>query len=259
MLNEPIPAPGSGLTQDELKAWWAELGENHYNHQIGDNINNIPAGPPRPGWDPCDVFAPRVHAMLERHVRGRRKALLANLRGFPPNGTADEVWNHGVGQYTAKYQAVPGRGERSVRIELEMVCNTGANLNDQDKKPRINKYEYILVYGMNGEVDESQTALADWIGLGGEAIWAPLNVMEVVSSRWQGHNPMVTEANVRAVDLANGGTAFGRFAGSPPTFRPVGAYEAGRAPLFARGGGIFGGGDGIASQPRGRLFRLFGR
>ena len=36
LLNEPEPAPGSGLTKDELKALWAELGENHYNHKIGD-------------------------------------------------------------------------------------------------------------------------------------------------------------------------------------------------------------------------------
>src|SRR5262249_13506909 len=72
MLNEPRPAPGSGLTVDELKALWAELGENHYNHQIGDNVNNIPAGPPRPGLDPCDAFAPKSHSMLEKHMRGER-------------------------------------------------------------------------------------------------------------------------------------------------------------------------------------------
>ena len=47
LLNEPRPAPGTGMTQDELKALWAELGENHYNHRIGDYANEIPAGPPR--------------------------------------------------------------------------------------------------------------------------------------------------------------------------------------------------------------------
>ncbi len=45
LLNEPVPAPGSGLTKDELKALWAELGENHYNHRIGDYANEIPPGP----------------------------------------------------------------------------------------------------------------------------------------------------------------------------------------------------------------------
>ncbi|HEU5117294.1 MAG TPA: hypothetical protein VFT74_11575 [Isosphaeraceae bacterium] len=269
-FNEPMPAPGSGLTQDELKGLYAELGENHYNHQIGDNVNNVPAGPPRPGWDPTDSFVPRFHSVLETHIRGQRKALLANLRAFPPNGKPNEVWNHGVGKYVATYHAVPGRGERSVRIDLELTANTGSDLNHSDTKPRINSYSYILVYGLNGTVDESQTAMADWISVGKQAMFAPLNVMEVVSSRWQGHNPMVTEANVKAVDLANGGGFGGtRFAGTAPQFRPVSAYEGGRAPMFALGnnrGGFFGGGgvpddsyNNAGTPTRGRFFGIFGR
>lgn len=260
MLNEPIPAPGSGVTQDELKGLWAELGENHYNHQIGDNVNNVPAGPPRPGFDACDMYVPKFHQMLETHIRGNRKSLLSNMRGFPPNGQPNEVWNHGVGKYTAKYHAVPGRGERSVRVEMVTTANTGSNLNNQDPKPRVNKYEYIVVYGLDGNVDLMQSGLCDWISVGGDAIYAPLNVMEVVSSRWQGHNGQVTEANVRAIDLANGGGG-ARFAGTPPNFRPVYQYEAGR-PQFAFGGRLFGGGDDDASggAPRPtRRFRLFGR
>ncbi len=85
MLNEPQPAPGSGLTKDELKALWAELGENHLNHQIGDNVNNIPAGPPRPGYDETDAYVARFHAMLERHIRGERKV----PAGKPPRLPAD--------------------------------------------------------------------------------------------------------------------------------------------------------------------------
>jgi hypothetical protein len=233
-LNEPIPAPGSGLTKDELKALWAELGENHYNHQIGDFANEIPPGPPRPGFDACDRHVPRVHAMFERHLRGQQKALLCNLRAFPPRGTVSEVWNHGVGKYTAKLHAIPGRGERAVKIEMEIVGNSGSCLNGNDDKPRIVTYEYSLIYGLEGEVDENQQNGVDWISVGGEALFAPLNVLEVIQSRWGGHNPMVTEANVRALDLANGGGY--RFAGAPPQFRPVGNYEAGRAPFAALGG-----------------------
>ncbi len=76
-------------------------------------------------------------------------------------------------------------------------------------------YEYNLVYGLDGKVDETNPAAADWISVGGEALFAPLNVLQVVESRWQGHNPYVTEANVRALDLANGG-GIGRFASAPP-------------------------------------------
>ncbi len=258
LLNEPIPAPGSGLTQDELKALWAELGENHYNHRIGDYANEIPPGPPRPGPDETDWKAPRVHAMLETHIRGERKALLANLRAFPPRGLINEVWNHGVYKYIASYHAIPGRGPRAVRIVLELHANSGSMLNGQDDKDRVIYYEYSLVYGLDGRVDETNPYAADWIRVAGDGMFAPLNVLEVVESRWAGHNPHVTEANVRSLDLANGGGAWASFRRtSPPQFRTVNEYEAGRPPLVAGGMGDpigprgFGGG--------GFFRRIFGR
>ena len=113
LLNEPTPTPGSGITRDELKALWAELGENHYNHRIGDYATDIPPGPPRPGFDETDRFVPRFHQMLETHIRGQKQAVLGNLRAFPPRGTNNEVWNHGIGKFTAKYTTVPGKGERA--------------------------------------------------------------------------------------------------------------------------------------------------
>ncbi|HWE35019.1 MAG TPA: hypothetical protein VG406_00490 [Isosphaeraceae bacterium] len=257
MLNEPIPAPGSGFTADELKGMWAELGENHLNHKIGDYANNIPAGPPRPGFDPTDAFVARFHTMLEQHIRGRHQSLLGNLRAFPPNGTPDEVWNHGIGKYTAKFHAIPGRGERAVRLEVEVVGNAGANLNNGDNKPRLVKYEYSLVYGLNGQVDESNPMANDWIAVGGDGMYAPLNLLEVVDSRWQGHNPYVTEANVRSIDLANGGFGPRTVAGggTAPSFRPVRSYEAGRGPIFAFGNN--GNGPGGPGGPRRGLFGLF--
>jgi hypothetical protein len=256
LLNEPIPALGSGLTRDELKALWAELGENHYNHRIGDYANEIPPGPPRPGPDPTDSKAPRVHAMLETHIRGERKALLANLRAFPPRGTINEVWNHGVYHYIASYRAIPGRGPRAVRIDLELHANSGSMLNGQDDHDRVVKYAYNLVYGMDGRVDESNPYAADWISVGGEAQFAPLNVLEVAESRWGGHNPHVTEANVRSLDLANGGgSLYGRLAGAPPNFRSVAQYEAGRAPMLANGSG----GNNSTSRLGGLFRRTFFR
>jgi hypothetical protein len=232
LMNEPIPAPWTGMTRDELKALWAELGENHYNHRIGDYANDIPPGPPRPGSDPCDGKAPRVHAMLETHIRGEKKALLANLRAFPPRGTINEVWNHGVYMYTAKYNSIPGRGPRAVKISLELHANSGSCINGQDDKDRVIYYEYSLVYGLDGKIDESNPAAADWISVRGEALFAPLNVLELVESRWAGHNGQVTEANVRSLDLANGGNNRQRLA-QAPQFRSVLDYEAGRARMIA--------------------------
>jgi hypothetical protein len=233
LLNEPTPAPWTGMTRDELKALWAELGENHFNHRIGDYANEIPPGPPRPGYDTCDWKAPRVHAMLETHIRGEKKALLANLRAFPPRGTINEVWNHGVYKYIATYRSMPGRGPRAVKLAVELHANSGSMINGQDDKDRVINYEYILVYGLDGKIDESNPALADWISVGGEALFAPLNVLELVESHWGGHNQNVTEANVRSLDLANGGATQQRRLAQAPQFRSVSEYEAGRARMIA--------------------------
>jgi hypothetical protein len=48
---------------------------------------------------------PRVHEMLETHIRGEREPLVANLRAFPPRGTINEVWNPGIYTYVASYHA----------------------------------------------------------------------------------------------------------------------------------------------------------
>ena len=47
--------------------------------------------------------------------------------------------------------------------------------------------------------------------------------------------PYVTEANVRSLDLANGGAAVARFRSTPPQFRSVVEYEGGRPPMIASG------------------------
>ena len=99
------------MTRDELKALWAELGENHYNHRIGDYANEIPPGPPAPGSGRVRLLrSPRVHAMLETHIRGEHKALLANLRAFPPRGTDQRGLEPRDRLLYRKIYGVPGRG-----------------------------------------------------------------------------------------------------------------------------------------------------
>ena len=128
-------------------------------------------------------------------------------------------------------------------------------LNGQDDKDRVIYYEYNLVYGLDGRVDETNPAAADWISVGGEALFAPLNILELVESRWQGHNPYVTEANVRALDLANGG-GLGRFASAPPRFRSVQEYEGNRTVAPST---MFASGNSGSSSRRGFFGRFFGR
>ena len=113
------------MTRGRAQGPLGRAGREPLNHRIGDYANEIPPGPPRPGPDECDCKVPRVHAMLETHIRGERKALLANLRAFPPRGMINEVWNHGIYKYIASYHAIPGRGPRAVRIVLELHAQLG--------------------------------------------------------------------------------------------------------------------------------------
>jgi hypothetical protein len=164
-----------------------------------------------------------------------------------------EVWNQGIYKYISEYKAIPGRGPRAVAIKTEVHTNSGSMLNGQDDKDRVIYYEYSLVYGLDGRVDETNPAAADWVSVAGEALFAPLNILELVQSQWAGHNPYVTEANVRSIDLANGG-GFGRFASNtPPQFRSVLQYEGNRT-LAASNMSMNGAG------PRRGFFRtIFGR
>lgn len=224
MLNEPVPSPESGLTRDELKGLWAELGEDASNHQIGDHVVDIPTGPPVPGPDPCDAFAAPVHRLLEEKLVGLGRPLLGNLRAFPPRGTTGEVWNHGIGRVTATYSGVPGRDPRVVRVEVEIEGNSGSSLNGDGDEPRILRYAYTLAYDRDGRVDLARPDACDWIVVDGDALYAPLNLMEVQATRWVGRNPYVTEANVRSIDLANGGADAPRYAPQPPP-APVAAIS----------------------------------
>ena len=144
--------------------------------------------------------------MLETHIRGEKKAAARQPAGLPaPRHRSTRSGTTGIYKYIATYHAIPGRGPRAVKITVELHANSGSMLNGQDDKDRVINYEYSLVYGLDGKVDETNPAAADWISVGGEALFAPLNVLELVESQWGGHNPLVTEANVRSLDLANGG------------------------------------------------------
>ena len=233
LLNEPTPAPWTGMTRDELKALWAELGENHFNHRIGDYANEIPPGPPRPGYDPCDWKAP-ARARDARNPHSRRKEGPARQSpGVSPHEEPSTRCGTTASTSTSpptirSPAAVPAPSSSpSSFTPIRVRC-----INGQDDKDRVINYEYILVYGLDGKIDESNPAAADWISVGGEALFAPLNVLELVESRWAGHNQQVTEANVRSLDLANGGANQQRLA-QAPQFRSVLEYEAGRPRMIA--------------------------
>ena len=145
----------------------------------------------------------------------------------------------------------PAAAREPSTFKVELHANSGSLLNGQDDKDRVINYEYNLVYGLDGKVDETNPAAADWISVGGEALFAPLNVLELVESRWAGHNGHVTEANVRALDLANGGGIRPRFAQAPTQFRPAADYEFGPPRMIAA--------DSDDSRPQPRIGGFFSR
>ena len=149
--------------------------------------------------------SPRFHAMLETHIRGEQQAAPRQPPGLPAPRDDQRGLEPRDRQVHRQLPRDPRQGRRAVRLEVELDANSGSMLNGQDDKHRVINYEYTLVYGLDGKVDETNPHAADWISVGGEAMFAPLNILEVVESRWAGHNPYVTEANVRALDLANGG------------------------------------------------------
>ena len=251
MLNEPIPAPGSGMTQDELKALWAELGENHYNHPIGDYANEIPAGPPRPGFDACDPFVPRFHAMLETHIRGDKQALLGNLRAFPPRGTANEVWNHGDRQVHRHLPRRPrqGRAGRPARGRARRQLGLEPQRQRQQAPDHQVRVHPRLRPRRQGRRDPARHVRLDLGRRRGD--------VRPAEPAGGGRQPLgrattrtITEANVRSLDLANGGASFGRLAGTPaelPARRQLRGRPHGRLPAPASSV------EAIRAQPRWQL------
>ena len=219
-----------------------------------------------PGWDVCDRHA-HPCALDARAAHSGTKANPARqYAGLPAPRNLRRSLESRRRQI---HRQIPRRSRPQrarPRIDVEIYANSGSCINGQDDKPRVVNYSYVIPYNVNGEVDDSRAGEADWLSVSGEALFAPLNVLEVVQSWWQGHNPYVTEANVRALDLANGGGgAKTRFlaASGPPKFMSVAQYEAGRPSFFGNGGmqrrGLFGSQPDMSNaQPRRGLFRFLG-
>ena len=234
LLNEPAPAPGSGLTRDELKALWAELGENHYNHRIGDYANEIPPGPPRRGYD-VDRLEGAAGARHAGNAHSRREKAAARPTCGRSRPAARST-RCGTTEFTSTSRPTrrsPAADRvrsisRSSSTPIRARCST-ARTTRTGSSTTSTTWSTALT--------ARSTRPTRWPPTGSR--WEAklsmlrLNVLELVESRWGGHNQQVTEANVRSIDMANGGTDRRRLAGSPPIFRPVGQYEAGRPQMFA--------------------------
>ena len=250
------PAPGSGLTRDELKALWAELGENHYNHRIGDYANEIPPGPPRPGYDAMRLEgAPRARHAGNPHPRreesrcwpicGRSRPAARSTR----SGTTESTSTSPPTRRSPAAARERSRS-RSSCMPTRARCSTA-------RTTRTASSTTSTTWSTASTARSTRPTRWPPTGSRWEAKLSSLrsNVLELVESRWGGHNQQVTEANVRSIDLANGGADRGRLAGTPPIFRPVAQYEAGRAADDRRQRRPNAPGPSVRRVPRGVLRR----
>jgi len=215
-LNKP---EGAGYAGPELEALWGELGE-HPEHEFDDGgISSVLPGPPLPGFDSTDVWAPRVHGLLEQWVKSRTEALYANLRAQPstsgPQPTAEEVWNHGVYKFSARFEEAPGGNERVVKITNTIYANDDRPLPppDPDISDRIVIYQYVVTY-LAGVLDLSPEGQNDWISVSGQAVYALKSLRHLYAPKWEActwqpptsscaRNPHVTLGRVAADDERN--------------------------------------------------------
>ena len=198
-LEQPAPVAGSAYNADELEGLWSELGEHSGGHVFNDPVFGIPAGPPVPGADDTDDFAPSFHGVLEKYVKSGGKALYAQLRS--DGGTADQVWNHAVFKFSATFEEAPGGDEKVVKITNLVTANDDHAPPTGDLDTRDPQYVYIISYDAGGLPDAARPK--DWISVGGDASFAPWGIAVIVAPSWLANNPNVTEANVRADDGAN--------------------------------------------------------
>ena len=128
LLNEPIPAPGSGHDQGRAQGALGRAGrEPPTTTGSATTPTRSPPAPPAPASTPATRFVPRFHQMLETHIRGRTQALLGNLRAFPPRGTATRSGTTASASTPPRTTPIPGKGDRAVRLEVELEANSGSS------------------------------------------------------------------------------------------------------------------------------------
>ena len=208
LLPQPTKAAGTPYTTDgeELEGLWAELGDGA-TYNIPHGIAGIPPGPPVPGNDPSDVGVAGLHSLFEEWIRAGHVALQSNLRPAPdpndPNGPLDPnaIWNHAVYKYRAVFTEASGGNERIVQIANEIEANKDtAQFPTTGEAPRSFTYTYIVEYG-NGAVLPG--GIRDFVGVTGQARFAPTNMYHVTGASWHAPNIYVFENDVRADDAAN--------------------------------------------------------
>ena len=125
-------------------------------------------------------------------------AMQSNMRSLYTNAP-DAVWNYAVWKFQASYAETNGN-ENLVVIDNEVRANED-RYPSSETEDHVVGYRYVVEYGPSGDVQKT-SFLNDWIGVSGQAVWAPQNLLLITNVVWGATND-VTEANLRTLDLNN--------------------------------------------------------
>ena len=129
--------------------------------------------------------------MLETHIRGEQQAAARQPPGLPaPRHDQRGLEPRRSASTSPRYHAIPGRGARAVRIEIELHANSGSmpqrpGRQGRDRSPTSTSWSTASTARSTRPTRRRPTGSR----VGGEAMFAPLNIMEVVQSRWAGPQP----------------------------------------------------------------------
>ena len=217
LLNQP--SPRSPYNRDEMEGLWAELGEHDetiYQYDPNHLVYGVPPGPPVSGFDETDQWVASLHARLEDCIRHEHVSLQSNLRAT--GGNPNQEWNHAIYKFTATYSEAPGGNERVVHIVSDLAANRDHMPPTDDVADRAFNYTYVVRYLCDGAVDAAWSG-ADFIAVGGEAHFAPGNLLHVISAGWGHHNPGMAVGDVGSmpflVEIANGSARYATFSSVP--------------------------------------------
>ena len=201
-LNQPEPAPGVSLSQDELEGLWIEIFNNPWGALYEEIMNGCPAGPPISGADDTDKYCGGFHNVLEVGLKTNEKALLSNLRG--EGASPEPVWNHAVWKYKSLFSEAPGGDEHLVEILTNIYANKDHEPPTNGTEDRECVYKYIVLYDSDGEV-LVESNMNDWISVSGSANFAPQNILYCPEPDTANPyaNQYVTVTNVRSIDSNN--------------------------------------------------------
>ena len=169
------------ISNDELEAMWAEIGEKNGNWNYLKDINQVNLGAD-PGFDNAsqhptnsdsDKYAKTFHSLVE-YVSELNYFMVCDFEARPMNSFGDyqmpnkiQVWNHSIFAYDIYYYQDNIDNLKIVRVKNNIYANQdkfvltdNAGSIDQSGH-KVVQYQYIVEYATNGYIN--QMGYSNWL------------------------------------------------------------------------------------------------